>query len=138
VRCGEKIVVTATVVDVLNQPVSDNTPIEFVTNFGGTGTAGALRGVVAPLMSSVSRTLNGQATFFLLTSNFNVGRYDVVAEADGIFSTPPVTAFVSVSCFLPPTPAPAATVVAPSTGTGVQASAGVTVRPPSTGDAGLR
>jgi hypothetical protein len=138
VRCGEKIVVTATVVDILNQPVSDNTPIEFVTNFGGTGTAGALRGVVAPLMSTVSRTLNGQATFFLLTSNFNVGRYDVVAEVDGIFSTPPVNAFVSVSCFLPPTPGPAATVVAPSTGTGVQAAPAVTVRPPSTGDAGLR
>ena len=134
VVCGEKIVVDAVVVDVLGQPVSDNTPIEFVTNFGGTGTAGAIRGLVAPLSSTISRTLSGTTRFFLLTSSVNVGNYDVIAESEGIFSTPPVTASVSVSCFVPatPTPVPAATVVAPATGTGV------TVRPPNTGDGGLR
>jgi hypothetical protein len=134
VVCGEKITVGAVVVDVLGQPVSDNTPIEFVTNFGGTGTAGAIRGIIAPLSSTIGRTLDGKATFFLLTSNVNVGNYDVVALSEGIFSTPPVRSTISVSCFRPATatPAPAATIVAPSTGTGV------TVRPPNTGDAGLR
>ena len=50
----------------------------------------------------------------------------------GIFSTPPISAQVTVTCSLPsPTvAAPAATVTAPRTGTGVL--------PPNTGDAGLK
>ena len=50
----------------------------------------------------------------------------------GIFSTPPISAEVTVTCSLPsPTvAAPAATVSAPRTGTGVL--------PPNTGDAGLK
>jgi hypothetical protein len=48
----------------------------------------------------------------------------------GIFSTPPVSAQVTVTCNIPaPTAAPAPTVTAPRTGTGIV--------PPSTGDAGL-
>jgi hypothetical protein len=48
----------------------------------------------------------------------------------GIFSTPPISAQVTVTCNIPaPTAAPAPTVTAPRTGTGIV--------PPSTGDAGL-
>jgi hypothetical protein len=48
----------------------------------------------------------------------------------GIFSTPPISAQATVTCNIPaPTVAPAATVTAPRTGTGIV--------PPNTGDAGL-
>jgi len=94
---------------------------------------------VAPLSSNVSRTQNGIATFFLLTSRLNVGNYEVVAESEGIFSTPPVIASVSVSCFVPPTATPTAAPAAVAAAPAAAAPAPqTTVRPPNTGDGGLR
>jgi hypothetical protein len=67
---------------------------------------------------------------------FFIGRTDGESSGPttlgGIFSTPPISAEVTVTCNIPaPTAAaPAATVTAPKTGTGVT--------PPNTGDAGLK
>jgi hypothetical protein len=136
-RCGEKSTVTAVVVDSINQTVSDNTPIEFVVNYGGTGVVGRILGPVAPLASGVGVTTNGVAPFFVLTSDQNVGTYEIVATAEGFPNQPPVTASTQISCFVPATPAaaaPAATAVAPA---GAQTSTAA-VRPPNTGDGGLR
>ena len=132
VICGEKVTVNATVVDALGQPVSDHTPIEFVVNLGGTGTAARLLGPVAPISSGVGRTLGGVAQFFLLTSNANTGNYDIVAQSEGIFSTPPVVQTTSISCTRAPTPTAAPATVVPTV------AAGIGIRPPNTGDAGLR
>ncbi len=144
VRCGEKVTLTAVVVDSIGQFVSDHTRVEFVMNLGGTSTTnlGMILGLVVPLSSSVGQTFDGVAQSFMLTSNFNVGTYVIVATAEGVFSTPPVSANTSITCFIPPTatPAPAVTIVAPSTGTGATADApaGIAIRPPNTGDGGLR
>jgi hypothetical protein len=126
---------------------------------GGTGAVAGFAGPVVPISSSVAGTFGGVATAFLLTSETHTGPYEVVATTGGtdpvsfggwyywdgrsdlqsvrqttlggIFSTPPVSAEVTVTCSLPqPTTAPAATVTAPKTGTGVL--------PPNTGDAGLK
>jgi hypothetical protein len=141
VRCGEKVTATAVVVDAINQTVSDNTPVEYVVNLGGTGTAARIFGPIAPISSGVGPTTKGVSTFFLLTSTANVGTYEIVASADGLPNQARITATTSVSCFVPPgeTPSPAAaapapTVVAPAGST----TAGAAVRPPNTGSGGLR
>ncbi|HXH23462.1 MAG TPA: hypothetical protein VNN10_15695 [Dehalococcoidia bacterium] len=142
-RCGEKSTITVTVKDAIGQNVSDHTLVEMVTNLGGTigGTGGVLSfvGPVVPVSSNGAGTFGGVATAFLLTSESHSGPYEVVATtggtlpgggAIGIFSTPPISAQVTVTCTIPaPTAAPAPTVTAPRTGTGIT--------PPSTGDAGL-
>jgi hypothetical protein len=148
-RCGEKSTVTATVKDAIGQNVSDHTRVEYVTNLGGTlaGTGGVagFAGPVVPISSNVGDTFGGVSTVFLVTSEVTSGPYEVVATSGGtsssdyrtgtylggVFSTPPVSAQVTVTCNIPPpsTAAPAPTVTAPRTGTGVT--------PPNTGDAGL-
>jgi hypothetical protein len=136
VECGEKVVLTAAVTDALGQPVSDLTPVEFVVNLGGTGTSGKLAGLIAPISSGVGVTYGGVATFFLLTSDVHVGEYNVVAQSQTQFNLNPAVATTSVSCFnQSPTPAPAAAAAAP---TAVAPAAATTVRPPNTGDGGLR
>jgi len=136
VECGEKVVVTAAVTDAIGQPVSDLTPVEFVVNLGGTGTSGKLAGLVAPVSSGVGVTYGGVATFFLLTSDVHVGEYNVVAQSQTQFNLAPAVATTSVSCFNPsPTPAPAQAAAAP---TAAAPAAATTVRPPNTGDGGLR
>jgi hypothetical protein len=132
VRCGEKVTVRATVKDAAGQEVSDDTPIGFKTNVGGTAAAPGLLGVVAPVSSSIGFTYAGVAETFVLTSTAHVGTYEVVATGTGVFSTPPVTGQVSFSCFLP-TPTPAPTTAA----TQVAAAPRQGITPPSTGDAGL-
>lgn len=146
VRCGERVQITATIRDAAGQNVSDHTRVEVVTNaggvLGGTGAVIAEAGLVSPVSSTVGETNNGQATFWLITSELHQGTYTVLVTAGGggsvasggVFSTPPATGSVTVTCGGPTTtaptaPSPAATVRAPSTGQGIT--------PPSTGDAGL-
>jgi hypothetical protein len=127
----------------------------------GSGAVATFAGPTVPISSTVGETFAGVATAFLLTSESHSGPYEVVATSGGtaafdpllagsfsnsltsatsipginvlggVFSTPPVSAQVTVTCNIPgPTAAaPAATVSAPRTGEGV--------RPPNTGDAGL-
>jgi hypothetical protein len=142
-RCGEKATITVTVKDSIGQNVSDHTVVELVTNLGGTigGTGGVLSfiGPVVPISSNGAGTFGGVATAFLLTSESHSGPYEVVATtggtlpangAIGIFSTPPISAQVTVTCTIPAaTAVPAPTITAPRTGTGIT--------PPNTGDGGL-
>jgi hypothetical protein len=146
VRCGEKATITATIKDAIGNNVSEHTRVEAVTNNGGTlagtGAVANQAGLVSPLSSTVGETFSGVATFFLLTSEQHSGPYEVVVTSGGsgalgsalggVFSTPPVSAQVTVTCTIPTVApaAPAPTVKAPSTGTG-----GIT--PPNTGDGGL-
>jgi succinate dehydrogenase flavin-adding protein (antitoxin of CptAB toxin-antitoxin module) len=146
VRCGERVQITATIKDAAGQNVSDHTVVEAATNaggvLGGTGAIAAEAGLVSPVSSSVGETVNGVATFWLITSELHQGTYTVIVTtggggaiaSGGLFSTAPVSGSVTVTCGGPTTtaptaPSPAATVRAPSTGQGIT--------PPSTGDAGL-
>jgi hypothetical protein len=144
VTCGDRVTITVTVKDSKGQNVSDHTLVEAVSTLGGilggTGAVAGNYGFVVPVSSTLAETFNGVATFFLLTSQTQVGTYDVTISTGGggavsdqvlggLFSTPVQTGHVSVTCTLP-VAAPAPTVTAPRTGT-----AGVT--PPNTGDAGL-
>ena len=152
-RCGEKAEIIATVKDAIGQNVSPHTQVEAVTNFGGvlggTGAVSAELGLVTPLSSTVAEVFDGQAKFFLLTSEQHSGPYEVVVTAGGtfgggVFSTAPISAQVTVICTLPTTAAPGGgttpsgttpsgttpSTTSPGTGTG-------TITPPRTGDAGL-
>jgi hypothetical protein len=146
VRCGERVQITATIKDAAGQNVSDHTVVEAATNaggvLGGTGAIAAEAGLVSPVSSSVGETVNGVATFWLITSELHQGTYTVIVTtggggaiaSGGLFSTAPVSGSVTVTCGGPTTtaptaPSPASTVRAPSTGQGIT--------PPSTGDAGL-
>jgi hypothetical protein len=146
VTCGDRVTITVTVHDSKGQNVSDHTLVEAVSTLGGilggTGAVAGNYGFVVPVSSTLAETFNGVATFFLLTSQTQVGTYDVTVSTGGggavsdqvlggLFSTPVQTGHVSVTCTAPVVAAAAApTVTAPKTGTG-----GVT--PPNTGDAGL-
>jgi hypothetical protein len=146
-RCGEKATITATVKDSLGQNVSDHTLVEMVTNLGGVlgGTGAVLAGAgagVVPISSTVAETFSGVSTAFLLTSDSHGGPYEVVVTtggsdyfygglgSGGLFSTAPISAQVTINCAAPTVAAPAATIRAPSTGTG-------SITPPNTGDGGL-
>jgi hypothetical protein len=143
--CGEKATITFEVLDSANQPVSDHTRVEAVTNIGGvlagTGAVAGQAGLVTPVSSTVAETFGGKGTIYLLTSDAHTGPYEVVLASGGqgsvntglggVFSTPPVVVQVTVACTQPAVAAaPAPTVTAPRTGTG-------TISPPNTGDAGL-
>ncbi len=134
VRCGEKSTVTAIVVDSVGQTVSDNTSVEFVVNLGGTGTAGRIFAPVAPLSSGIGFTAKGIATFLVLTSEVNVGTYDIVAQADVPLDRQAPTASTRISCSVP---AGAATVAAAAPVATTVAAPAALVRPPNTGDGGL-
>jgi hypothetical protein len=136
VRCGEKSTVTAIVVDSAGQTVSDNTSVEFVVNLGGTGTAGRIFGPVAPLSSGIGFTAKGIATFLVLTSEVNVGTYDIVAQADVPPDRQAPTASTRISCSVPAAAPTAAAAAAAPVATTVAAPASP-VRPPNTGDGGL-
>lgn len=124
VRCGEKIAFAVHVRDAANQPVSDNTRVEIVTNAGGvlagTGAVAGNEGAVTPISSTVASTvtlvgmqdgrevvLGGVARFFLITSELHTGPYQVVAVSGGSspdgksFSTPTVSEHLTVQCFTP-------------------------------------
>jgi len=134
--CGEKSEITVTVTDINNRPVSDNTQIEIITNwggvFGGTGSSLTSNQPVNPLSSATVDIIDGDGIAFLLTSPDHYGPYEVLAAStqplfgDGLEDTPRVTSQVTVTCTIgvPPTE------VAPDTGTG-------SIRPPNTGEAGL-
>ena len=142
-RCGEKTRITVRVRDAAGQNVSDHTLIEAVTNLGGvlggTGAVSSGAGPTVPVSSTVAETFDGQAIFFLLTSDSHVGPYEVVIAAGelgsvntGVLGGLP-KGLVTVSCSVPPTP------VSPTQNTG---TAGISppstgISPPSTGDAGL-
>jgi hypothetical protein len=144
--CGEKATITFEVLDSANQPVSDHTRVEAVTNIGGvlagTGAVAGQAGLVSPVSSTVAETFGGKGTIYLLTSDAHTGPYEVVLASGGqgsvntalggVFSTPPVVVQVTVACTQPAAApaAPAPTVTAPRTGTG-------TISPPNTGEAGL-
>jgi hypothetical protein len=151
-RCGEKAQIVVVVKDSIGQNVSDHTQVEAVTNaggvLGGTGAVIGFAGPVVPISSTVAETFGGTTTFFLLTSEQHSGPYEVVVTTgganvtaahnlSGLFSSPPISVQTTVKCTIPvvaaAAPAPVPTVTAPRTGdlgTG-------TIRPPSTGDAGL-
>jgi hypothetical protein len=144
--CGEKATISIDVLDAANQPVSDHTRVEAVTNIGGvlggTGAVAGQAGLVTPVSSTVAETFNGKSTIYLVTSDAHTGPYEVVIATGGqgsvntglggVFSTPPQVTQVTVTCTQPAAApaAPAPTVTAPRTGTG-------TISPPNTGDAGL-
>jgi hypothetical protein len=143
VTCGDTAQIVVTVKDAAGQNVSEHTRVEAVTNFGGvlggTGAVAGQQGLVTPVSSTVAETFGGVATFTLITSDTHVGNYNIVvatggggtvagSSLGGAFSTPVVTANVAVACAMPAA-APAATVTAPRTGSGIV--------PPNTGDAGL-
>jgi hypothetical protein len=153
-QCGSRVTVTVKVTDAVGQNVSDHTPVEVISNLGsvlgGTGAVADQDGLVTPISSTVAETFSGIATFFLLTSDTQESRYELVAtsggggwpnfggvaggdvtfdhvgELGGWFSTPTVSGFATVDCKAAAAPA----VSAPSTGTGP-------LRAPNTGDAGL-
>jgi hypothetical protein len=152
-RCGEKAQIDVVVKDSIGQNVSDHTQIEAVTNaggvLGGTGAVIGFAGPVVPISSTVAETFGGTTTFFLLTSEQHSGPYEVVVTTGGanvtaatnlggLFSSPPISVQTTVRCSIPVVAAaapvaPVPTVTAPRTGdlgTG-------TIRPPSTGGAGL-
>jgi hypothetical protein len=87
--CGEKSTITVKVTDAIGQNVSNNTPVELISNWGSViaGTGATLGfpgpGPVNPLASSAAATYNGVAVAYLLTSNNHVGPYEVVAAAGG-------------------------------------------------------
>ena len=144
--CGEKSEILITVQDAIGQNVSDNTPLEVVTNFGGvlggTGAVALGEGNVTPLSSTTVKTIDGLATVFLITSDTHEGDYEVLITTGGhvseglleIVDGPPFSAQVTVGCtnsggVTLPTVLP--TVTAPATGSGNS------ITPPSTGDAGV-
>ena len=93
---------------------SHSGPYEVVATTGGTSPADG-------------QVLNGSGYYYGGEQYY--GNYMGVQTTQlGIFSTPPVSAQVTVTCTIP-APAPAATITAPRTGTGIT--------PPNTGDAGL-
>jgi hypothetical protein len=134
--CGEKAEITVSVTDALNQPVSDNTRIEVITNFGGvlagTGTSLYSGQPVNPLSSTTVEIYDGSGTAYLITSPEHHGPYEVLGASTpsqfgtGVQDYVPVTDQVTVTCTLFQQP----DVTAPDTGTGQ-------IRPPNTGDAGL-
>jgi hypothetical protein len=151
-RCGEKAQIVVVVKDAIGQNVSDHTQVEAVTNaggvLGGTGAVIGFAGPVVPISSTVAETFGGTTTFFLLTSEQHSGPYEVVvttgganvtAEGNlsGLFSSPPISVQTTVRCTIPVVAAapaaPVPTVTAPRTGDLGTGS----IRPPSTGDAGL-
>jgi hypothetical protein len=95
--CGEKSTITVKVTDAIGQNVSDNTKVELISNWGSViaGTGATLgfpgTGPVNPLASSAAATYNGVAVAYLLTSNTQVGAYEVVAAAGGTIGLYPYT-----------------------------------------------
>jgi hypothetical protein len=87
VRCGERSQVTVTVRDAEGEPVSDHTLVEAVTNFGGvlggTGAVAGQQGLVTPVGSTLAETINGVATFWLLTSETHSGPYEILVTTGG-------------------------------------------------------
>jgi hypothetical protein len=148
VNCGQQVLITAKIVDAIGQNVSEHTVAEAITNIGGvlggTGAVANLAGPVVPISSTVTETFSGVATFYLITSQSNVGPYQVIVTSGGggalggalggLFSTPPVSGSVSVTCTNPAPPAPPAA-SAPSQAVPPRVGQGIT--PPNTGDAGL-
>jgi hypothetical protein len=100
---------------------SHSGPYEVVATSGGTAAFDPL----------VNGDLDTQNQLNPLADDFNlIESIPGLNVLGGIFSTPPISAQVTVTCNIPaPTAAPAPTVTAPRTGTGIV--------PPSTGDAGL-
>jgi hypothetical protein len=157
VACGEKATISVDVKDSIGQPVSDHTLVEAVTNAGGvlagTGAVAGQAGLVTPVSSTVAETFGGKATFYLLTSTANVGKYEVVVTTGGgggvtgqlsnggvstnllggLFTTAPISVQVTVECSVPAAPG----VVAPAPPSTSGPTTGQGIRPPSTGDAGL-
>lgn len=135
VLCGEKSVITVTVLDAIGQTVSDHTPLEAVTNFGGVlgGTGAVVEGLgsVTPLSSTVAKTIGGSATIFLITSDEHQGPYEVIVTTGSHISGSATSAPFSVQVTVVCTPDGGSPVTAPSTGTGSD------ITPPSTGNAGL-
>jgi hypothetical protein len=105
-------------------------PYEVIATSGGT-TSGDFGSVVSIPASSVS--FNQLLTPVALPGTFAPYTiFPTTSYLGGQFSTPPVSAQVTVNCALPVVAAPAApapAIVAPRTGTGII--------PPNTGDAGL-
>jgi hypothetical protein len=135
--CGEKAEITVSVTDALNHGVSDNTPVEVITNHGGVlaGTGSSLFSdqPVNPLSSTTVEVFDGLGTAYLLTSPEHVGPYEVLAATgaisdfgEAIGDTARVTSQATVTCTLPED----TEITAPDTGVG-------DIRPPNTGDAGL-
>jgi hypothetical protein len=156
VRCGEKAEIKVTALDAVRQAVSNHTLVEAVTNLGGvlggTGAVAGEAGPVVPLSSTVAETFDGIATFYLITSDFHTGPYEVVittggagsvtTSLGGVFSTPAQVTQVSVVCTDPqPAPAGAAAAAPSSSGQAPAVTAprtgGGFVVPPNTGDGGL-
>ena len=122
---------------------SDHTLVEAVTNYGGvlggTGAVSSGAGPVVPLSSTVAETFDGEATFFLLTSDTQVGPYEVVIVA-GEQGSPNTglgiglpRGLVKVSCSVSPAPV----IPTQSTGPAGTSPPSIDISPPSTGDAGL-
>lgn len=141
VICGENSEILISVQDAIGQNVSDHTPLEVVTNFGGVlGGIGAVaegEGNVTPLSSTTVEAFDGMAQVFLITSDTHVGDYEVLISTGGhisegeleVIDGPTFSIQVTVGCT--PFGGVSPTAVAPSTGNGNS------ITPPSTGDAGL-
>jgi hypothetical protein len=104
--------------------------------FGGVSTAFLLTSESHSGPYEVVATSGGTAAFdpelagYFSSGSSSATQYPGINVLGGIFSTPPISAQATVTCNIPaPTVAPAATVTAPRTGTGIV--------PPNTGDAGL-
>ena len=140
--CGEKSEILITVQDEIGQNVSDHTPLEVVTNFGGVlGGTGAIaegEGNVTPLSSTTVETFDGVAQVFLITSDTHVGDYEVLITTGGhvseglleVIDGPTFSFQVTVECTAS-AGGSSPTVTSPSTGNGNS------ITPPSTGDAGI-
>jgi hypothetical protein len=137
VRCGDPTLVEALVLDGGGQPIEHSVAVDFQTNFG-------FRGLLPGLLQESLGTQGGYVSLPLFTGLAVPGTYTVVATTR---TSPPVSASTTFSCVgpnqllifptatpAPPPPAivvPTAEPVAPSIPPGG-------IRPPSTGDGGLR
>ncbi len=115
-NCGAQVSVLARVLDAGGRLVSDNVVVSFTTTFG----------TIVP----TAPTIAGVATSVLTSIPGTPGTAQVTAGVGGV-SAGPVTVVFSCVVAPAPTPPPAAPPPAPAPTT-------PSIRPPSTGDAGLR
>ena len=125
--CGEKATFTGTVKDAIAQNVSNGTPVDVWTNFGGVTIPSSTTNTFG--IQGATATGGGAYSGFLLTSTTNEGPYEVVARVATGIPGVYLYAQTTVTCAKKAAAAPA--VGAPATGTGGSLGA------PSTGDAGL-
>jgi hypothetical protein len=159
VVCGQHVVVQVQVLDIVSQPVSDGTAVVLDVTQGGTlysppwaplapenphASPFSLQGLnpfspVGPISSTTGYTIGGMATAYMLTSMEHIGVYTISATVRDLEGLALPTSLI-VSC-IPTSEQEAAVAAANATPVASPAPAQPApsgIRPPNTGDAGLR